>query len=81
MRKVSKREEQPVPVKVSLTVALLDRLDCLAGSTGKSRSALVRQAVERLLEDAEDIAVSEARLQDADDELIPWKQVKAEGRL
>ena len=45
------------------------------------RSALIRQAVERLLEDVEDIAVSEGRLQDADDKLIPWDQVKAEGEL
>jgi predicted DNA-binding protein len=81
MPKVTKPEARRVAVNVNLTVGLLDRIDRLADSTGQSRSALIRQAVERLLEDAEDVAVSEARLQDADDALIPWEKVKAEAGL
>jgi len=78
MAKVTSTETRRVAVNVNLTVGLLDRLDRLAERSGLSRSALVREAVERVLEDAEDVAVSEARLQDADDPLVPWRQVKAE---
>jgi len=63
-----------VAVNVDLSVGLLERIDRLAESTGVTRVALIRQAVEDLLEDAEDIAVSEARLADAEDPLVPWEQ-------
>jgi len=78
MGKVTSTEARRVAVNVNLTVGLLDRLDRLAERSGMSRSALVRRAVERVLEDAEDAAISETRLQDADDPLVPWRQVEAE---
>jgi predicted DNA-binding protein len=81
MAKITDTEARRVAVNVNLTVGLLDRIDRLADSAGLSRSALIRQAVERMLEDAEDIAVSEARLRDADDPLVPWSRVKAEAGL
>lgn len=67
-----------VAVKVSLSVDLLQELDRLAETLGLSRSELIRQAIERTLEDADDIAVSEARMADANDGVVPWAQVKAE---
>ena len=68
-------------VNVTLAVGLLERVDRMAGDLGVSRSALIQQAIERMLEDAEDVAVSLARLQDPDDPEVPWRQVKAEAGL
>jgi predicted DNA-binding protein len=81
MAKAASAEARRVAANVNLTAGLLDRIDRLAESTGRSRSAVIREALEHLLEDAEDIAVSEARLRDADDELVPWEEVKAEAGL
>jgi mRNA interferase RelE/StbE len=76
MARVTSTEARRVAVNVNLTVGLLDQIDHLADSAGVSRSALIRQAVERMLEDADDVAVSEARLRDANDPLVPWKRLK-----
>jgi predicted DNA-binding protein len=81
MAKVTGAEARRVAVNVNLTVGLLERIDRLAETAGVTRSALIRQAIEDMLEDAEDIAISEARLADEDDPLVPWGQVKVEGRL
>ena len=81
MAKAADTGSRRVAVNVNLTVGLLDRIDRLAESSGSTRSALIRQAVEDMLEDAEDIAVSEARLADPDDPLVPWEQVRAGARL
>jgi predicted DNA-binding protein len=71
-------DSERVAVNVDLTAGLLERIDRLAESAGVTRSALIRQAIQDTLEDAEDIAVSEARLADEDDPLVPWERVKAE---
>jgi predicted DNA-binding protein len=81
MVRTTKIEARRVAVNVNLTVGLLERIDRVADESGISRSALIRQAIERMLEDGEDVAVSEARLRDADDPLIPWAQVRAEAGL
>jgi len=81
MPKVTNTEARRVAVNVNLTVGLLEQIDRMSESCGLSRSAFIRQAVERVLEDADDIAVSEARLQDASDRVVPWEQVKAEAGL
>lgn len=39
---------------------------------------IVRQAVERYLEDFDDLNVAVARLQDPTDEVLDWDQVKRE---
>jgi metal-responsive CopG/Arc/MetJ family transcriptional regulator len=81
MPKITNAEARRVAVNVNLTVGLLEQIDRASESYGLSRSAFIRQAVERVLEDADDIAVSEGRLQDASDPVIPWRQVKAEAGL
>jgi predicted DNA-binding protein len=81
MAKGTSTDSAHVAVNVDLTVGLLERIDRLAESAGVTRSALIGQAIEDLLEDAEDIAVSEARLADEDDPLVPWERVKAEAGL
>lgn len=67
-----------VAVTANLSVDLLQELDRLAEKLGLGRSELIRQAIERMLEDADDIAVSEARMADDDDGVVSWAQVKAE---
>lgn len=62
-------------ISVTLTADLLERIDALAESAGLTRAELIRQAIHDLLEDAEDIAVSEARLADTDDPVVPWEEV------
>lgn len=81
MPKITDNSTRRVAVNVSLTVALLEHLDALAQEQGLSRSALIRGAIERMIEDADDIAVSEARLNDPSDPWVPWEQVKAEAGL
>jgi predicted DNA-binding protein len=81
MPKITDNAQRRVAVNVNLTVGLLEQMDALAAQQGKSRSAFMRQAIERMIEDADDIAVSEARMKDAGDPWVPWEQVKAEGGL
>lgn len=81
MPRVTSPEARRVAVNVNLTVGLLQELDRLAEGSGLSRSAFIRQAIEHALEDAEDIAVAEARMGDPNDGVVPWEQVKAEAGL
>ena len=78
MPRVTSPEARRVAVNINLSVGLLQQIDELAENLGTSRSALIRQSLEQTLEDAMDIAVSEARRRDPNDRLIPWEQVKAE---
>lgn len=81
MPKITNNSTRRVAVNISLSVGLLEHLDALAASEGRSRSAFIRAAIERMIEDADDIAVSEARLKDPNDPWVPWEQVKAEAGL
>ena len=65
-----------VAVSVDLSCALLGQVDEAAARAGLSRAEFIRHAVEQALEDAQDAAVSMARLQDAADPLVPWDEVK-----
>jgi predicted DNA-binding protein len=78
MPRITNNQVRRVAVNVNLTVGMLEQLDALAEAQGLSRSALMRQAIEQLIEDMDDIAVSEARLKE---ERIPWEVVKAEAGL
>jgi len=81
MPKITDNSTRRVAVNISLSVGLLEHLDELAAREGISRSAYIRAAIERMMEDADDIAVSEARLKDENDPWVPWEQVKAEAGL
>ena len=67
-----------VTVKISLPAALVEDLDALAEQEGMSRSGFIRAAIERMFEDADDVAASEAALGDENDPLVPWEQVRRE---
>lgn len=57
---------------------LIEALDSAARTFNRSRADIVRQAVERYLEDFDDLKVAVARLQDPTDEVLDWDQVKRE---
>lgn len=57
---------------------LIEALDSAARTLNRSRADIVRQAVERYLEDFDDLNVAVARLQDPNDEVLDWDQVKGE---
>ena len=81
MAEASDARTQQVVVNISLAVGLLEKVDQAAEESGVSRAAFIRQALERALEDAEDTAISTARLQDPGDPVVPWDQVNAEAQL
>lgn len=59
-----------------LPADLEKRLDKLASKSGRTRSAIAREALIAQIEEMEDIALAEERLREAG-ETIGWKEVKA----
>lgn len=65
-------------ITARLPDALVAALDSAASTLNRSRAELVRQAVERYLEDFDDLAVALERLRDPSDPVLDWDQVKRE---
>ena len=65
-------------ITARLPEALVAALDSAASTLNRSRAELVRQAVERYLEDFDDLAVALERLRDPSDPVQDWDQVKGE---
>ncbi len=57
---------------------LLQALDTTAAELNRSRAEIVRHALERYLEDFEDINVTQERLRDPTDPVLDWDQVRHE---
>ena len=57
---------------------LVDALDSAARTLKRSRAEVVRQAVERYLEDFDDLSVAMQRLRDPADPVLDWDSVKCE---
>ena len=57
---------------------LVQELDAAATTLKRSRAEIVRQAVERYLEDFDDLAVAVERMRDPTDPVLEWDQVKRE---
>ncbi len=55
---------------------LVQALDQTARSLNRSRAEVIRQAVERYLEDFDDLSVAIERLQDPNDPVLDWDEVK-----
>jgi len=53
-------------------------LDAVARALNRSRAEIVRQAVERYLEDFDDLSVAIERLRDPTDEVLDWDDVRRE---
>ena len=57
---------------------LLEALDAASMRLNRSRASVIRQALERYLEDFDDISIALERLQDPSDPVLDWDEVKRE---
>ncbi len=57
---------------------LVQALDAAAAELKRSRADIVRQALERYLEDFDDLATTIERLRDPADPVLDWDQVRDE---
>ena len=57
---------------------LVKALDEAAAEFKRSRAAIIRQALERYLEDLDDLSVALERLHDPADPVLDWDQVRHE---
>lgn len=55
---------------------LVDALDAVATELKRSRAAIVRRALERYLEDFDDLTVAVERLRNPADPVLDWDQVR-----
>ena len=55
---------------------LVRALDAAAQNLKRSRAEVIRQAVERYLEDFDDLSVAVDRLRDPSDPVLDWDEVK-----
>ena len=56
--------------------SLIEALDAAATHLRRSRAEIVREAMERYLEDFDDLTISLKRLRDPDDPVLDWDRVK-----
>ena len=57
---------------------LADALDAAAAQLKRSRAEVIRQALERYVEDYDDLSVAVDRLRDPSDPVLDWAEVKRE---
>ena len=57
---------------------LVEALDAAAEDLKRSRADIIRQALERYLEDYDDLEVALERLRDPADPVLDWDQVRLE---
>ena len=57
---------------------LAEALDAAAAQLKRSRAEVVRQALERYLEDFDDLSVALERLRDPSDPVLDWDEVKVD---
>ena len=65
-------------ITARLPDAVVAALDAAANQLNHSRAEIVRQAIERYLEDFEDLSVTIDRLRDPNDPVLEWDQVRRE---
>lgn len=65
-------------ITARLPDSVVDQLDQAASQLRRSRADVVRQAVERYLEDFDDLSVAVERLCDPSDAVLDWDQVRRE---
>ncbi len=56
----------------------VEALDEAARQLKRSRAQLIRQAIERYLEDFDDLSVAIERIRDPNDPMLDWEKVKRE---
>lgn len=57
---------------------LVEELDIVAEELDQSREDIVRRAIERYLEDLNDIRIAQKRLDDPTDPVLDWDRVRHE---
>ena len=65
-----------VQITVRLPHEMVEALDAAASTLRRSRADVVRQALERYLEDFDDLTVAVERLRDPGDPVLDWDEVK-----
>ena len=65
-------------ITARLPDTIVDALDAAASRLKRSRAEIVRQAIERYLEDFDDLSVAIDRLRDPNDPVMDWDQVRRE---
>lgn len=65
-----------VQVTARIPTQVVESLDAAAATLKRSRAAMVRTAVERYLEDFDDLAVAIERLRDPADPVLDWEDVR-----
>ena len=80
MQVTSTELEIPMPQQVTarLPDPLVDALDSAARQLRRSRAEVIRQAVERYLQDFDDLSISIQRLRDPGDPVLDWDRVRRE---
>ena len=68
----------PQQVTARLPDAMVEALDTAAQQLRRSRADIIRQAVERYLEDFDDLSIAIQRLRDPGDPVLDWDQVRRE---
>ena len=63
-------------ITARLPSSLLESLDDAARQLNRSRAEIVRQAIERYLEDFDDLTVAVERLRDPTDPVLDWDEVR-----
>lgn len=65
-------------IAVDLPNALVGALDEAANKLGRSRADVIRRAIERYLEDLDDLGSAVVRLRDSTDPALDWERVRHE---
>ena len=65
-------------ITARLPDTVVEALDAAARALHRSRADIIRQAVERYLEDFDDLSVALERLRDPADAVLDWEQVRDE---
>ncbi len=58
--------------------AMVEALDAAASTLRRSRADVVREALERYLEEFDDLAVAVERLRDPGDPVLDWDEVRSD---
>ncbi len=65
-------------ITVRVPHAMVEALDAAASTLRRSRADVVREALERYLEDFDDLAVALKRLRDPGDPVLDWDEVRSD---
>ncbi len=68
----------PQQVTARLPDSLVGALDSAAAQLRRSRADIIRQAIERYIEDFDDLSTAVDRLRDPDDPVMDWDEVRRE---